>query len=167
MRDFQFLGSGPIQFDCCCFKSGHLIWGPWARLGSTDSIQYLAQCKNIRFKDENSVFPGILRRSLIKAVIPVMHHGYTLGTQPEAEFSLSVVGPVPKSLLANAHDDLCRLMNVQVTALFVDMRLGFFHPETQAEFQREINQFVAEPDRGFCLHPRDQADGFYDESEVS
>jgi hypothetical protein len=58
-------------------------------------------------------------------------------------------------------------MNIQVTALFVDMRLGFFHPETQAEIRPESNWFVAEPDSGFCLHPRDQADGFYDESEAS
>ena len=35
-------------------------------------------------------------------------------------------------------------------------------PETQAQTQHEPNCPVSEPDRGFCQHPRDQADGFYE-----
>lgn len=40
--------------------------------------------------------------------------------------------------------------------------IPFRHPEAEAQIQREGYCFVAEPDRGFCVNPNDQADGFYE-----
>ena len=40
------------------------------------------------------------------------------------------------------------------------------NPKAQAEIQLESNWFVAEPDRGFCQHPCDQADGFFAKEEL-
>jgi len=144
------------------FKSGHLVWGPWTRLGTTRSLQYLLQGKNIRFKNELALLQGALSRSLALAVIPVMFDGHSLNAELESEFCLSLICPVPQGRFGYSAHDLGSLMNVQVSACFIDVRFVLCHPETKADPLPESNAFRFEPDRGFHTGPHSQADGFYD-----
>ena len=145
-----------------CPEDISLRWGPWTRLGATASLQHYVQCKNIRFKNEDAVLPGMmLSRRLIAAIVPVVQHGLALGAQLESEFCLSCICPTPHGFLSDATDDACRLIHIQVTDLFVAVRLGFLHPETTRNPGEVCKSFVSEPDRGFQVDPRDQADGFY------
>lgn len=162
MQIAQSLNAEALHSVSSCLKSSHFVWGPWTRRGSTRSLQNLLQGENVRFEDEHSVFPGILRRSLVFAVIPVMLYGHAFNSQLESELGLSFIGPIPQGLFSYSAHDLRCLMNVQVSACFVDVRFELCHPETKPDLGRDFKDFVSVPDRGFCQHFCDQADGFYE-----
>jgi hypothetical protein len=144
-----------------CRKCFPLIWGGWTRLGTTRSVKYLLQGKNIRFKDEHTFLHGILWGSLALAVIPVALDGHALDVELESEFCLSLICPIPQGLFGHTGDELGRLMNVQVSAGFIDVRFELRHRDTQRHFVPQFKDDDWGTDRGFQLHPCDQADGFY------
>ncbi len=143
------------------FQSRHLVWGPWTRLGTTRSVKYLFQGKNVRFKNELALLHGTLCPSLALAVIPVMLHGHALDVKLESELCLSLICPIPQGRFGDTCEEFGRLMNVQVSAGFVDVRFELRHPDTQRHFLPQFKDDDWGPDRGFQVHPCDQADGFY------
>jgi len=147
-------------------KGRHLVWGPWTRLGTTRSVKYLLQGKNIRFKDDRALFQGILWRSLMAVTKSMVLDGHTLDVELESELCLSLIRPIPQGLCGHTCDDLGRLINVQVFAGVIDVRFELFHPDTQRHFVSQFKDDDWGPDRGFQVHPCDQADGFFNESEV-
>ena len=115
-------------------QCGHLVWGPWARLGTTRSIKYLLQGKNIRFKNEHALPHRIFCRSLVLAVIRVVLDGHALDVDLESELCLTVIRPIPQGLSGHTCEEFGRLMNVQVSALFINVRFELCHPDTQRHF---------------------------------
>lgn len=93
-----------------------------------------------------------------------MNQGNGFDIQFEPEAGDPSRNPIMHGRFADTADDLCGLSRVVIpisVLIDVGIGLGHFHPETKAEIQPESKCFVAEPDRGFCQHFRDQADGFY------
>jgi len=100
---------------------------------------------------------------LIPSEVPMLDHRFLLHIEIQPEGCSSFRSPIPEGLRRCTFNDPSRLSEI-VKAISIAMNKGLFleHPGTQAEIQPESNCFVAEPDRGFCQNPHDQADGFYE-----
>ena len=152
-----------------CSENVSLRWGPWTRLGTTSGLQYLLHCKNVRFKNEEAILQGVmLSGRLVAAIVTMVQNGLAFGAELESEFCFACICPAPHGHLSNATHDVGRLIHVEVTGLFVAVRFGLLHPETERYFQEDFKDKWGGPDRGFHTGPHSQADGWFgEESEVA
>jgi len=135
---------------------------PIGRLVPADILEGLLHQQKIILKNEQSFCTRLFRWWPMWMMPFVVREGLTSDVEFEAEFCLSCFGPVPHRFLANAPDDLRRLRHVEIALpVFVDEWFVFCHPETERQKWTDFKQLIAEPDRGFVQHPRDQADGFF------
>jgi len=122
------------------FERGSIVWGPWARFCSTSSVQNLCNCTNVCFKDHDSILLKSFRRRFFPIVAAMVKHRDSLSAQNIAPTRLSFIGPVPQSCLTDAPEHFSGLSHVEIAiSIFVDMRLGLFHPDTEPDFQAESN----------------------------
>jgi hypothetical protein len=148
-------------------QSVHLVLSPRGGSITTDSLKNLFQSLNLCLGNPELHFA--VGECIFAKDVRMVDRRCTFYVQIEPERSDALRSPSVKRLGSRTFHNLGSLPEVKVAISFaVDEGLLFVgHPETQAEIRPESNWFVAEPDRGFCLHPHDQADGFYDESEAS
>lgn len=145
----------------CASQSFSFFLRPCGGVNSADRLDNISQRENVRFGDKQSPVP-MCPRVVAKAVGRV-DHVCLPDIKVESEASLSLSGPSPERVYREAANDLrCLAHVIEALSLAVEDGLVIGHPETQAEIQPESNCFVAEPDRGFCQNPHDQADGFYE-----
>jgi hypothetical protein len=139
----------------------HFIWSPRAGMIPADGLNNVAQREDLRFRDKQSGM-SMCARIVTETLRSMNERGLPdIKIEPEAGFSLSC--PMPERGSSEASNHLRSLTRiVEALSLAVEDGLVIGHPGTQAEIQPESNCFVAEPDRGFCQNPHDQADGFYE-----
>ena len=145
-----------------CFEGSQLIRGPWAWLEPTGGCVDLVKVLDVTLKQEDPLYLRFEWGSLAGFLESVLQDRNTFDCQRKTEGRPASLCEPPQCGVCGCPDHLCGLAQIEVTvSIFIDVRLGFSHPETTANPHPEIQpEITFAPD--YVPHPNSGPDGFFD-----